>query len=210
MSTEILHPLLLVYAAYVIAVASPGPSNMAIMGTAMNEGRGPAVALALGIVTGSQTWALLAATGLSAVLTTFAGALFVIKIAGGLYLIHLAWKSARAALSARPAEPMAPARQSSRARLYRRGLLLHLTNPKAVLGWIAIMSLGLRPGAPAYTLAAILAGCALLSVTIFVGYALVFSTKPMVTAYQRARRWIEGTLALVFGYAGIRLLASRP
>ena len=29
--------------------------------------------------------------------------------------------------------------------LYRRGLLMHLTNPKALLGWIATMTLGLGP-----------------------------------------------------------------
>ena len=209
-----LHQLLLVYVAYVIVVASPGPSNMAIMGVAMNEGRKPAVALALGVVTGSQTWAFLTATGLAAVLTTFAEALFVIKIAGGLYLIYLAWKSARSALSSGRAQaaPMAApmTAPTNRSRHYRRGLLLHLTNPKAVLGWLAIMSLGLRPGAPAYTVWAILGGCAFLAVTIFVGYALIFSTAPMVRAYRRARRWIEGTLALVFGYAGFRLLAFRP
>ncbi len=209
MSTIHLHQLLLVFAAYVITVASPGPSNMAIMGVAMNHGRRSAVALALGVVTGSQCWALLAATGLSAVLATYAEALFVIRIAGGLYLLWLAFRAAKSAMAARPAAQSATASPTGLVRHYRRGLLMHLTNPKAVLGWIAIMSLGLRPDAPAFTLPAILAGCLLLGLLIFVGYAFVFSTRPMVRAYQRARRWIEGTLALVFGYAGLRLLMSR-
>ena len=202
--------LLLLYAAYFITIASPGPSNLAIMGTAMSQGRRPAVALALGILTGSQSWALLAAAGLSAVLTTYAEALFVIKITGGLYLLYLAFKSAKSALST-PAPETGPARaHANLARSYRRGLLLHLTNPKAVLGWMAIMSLGLGHNAPPYTLHAILGGCAVLGLIVFVGYALIFSTAPMVRAYQRARRWIEGTLALVFGYAGVRLLMARP
>ncbi len=209
MSTIHLHQLMLVFAAYVITVASPGPSNMAIMGVAMNHGRRSAVALAFGVVTGSQCWALLAATGLSAVLVTYAEALFVIKIAGGLYLLWLACKAAKSAMTAQPSQAVATGPGSSLLRHYRRGLLMHLTNPKAVLGWIAIMSLGLRPDAPAYTLPAILAGCLLLGVLIFVGYALVFSTRPMVRAYQKARRWIEGALAMVFGYAGLRLLLSR-
>ena len=34
----------LVYATYLLATASPGPSNMAIMATAMRDGRGPALA----------------------------------------------------------------------------------------------------------------------------------------------------------------------
>ncbi|WP_244309307.1 hypothetical protein [Pseudomonas duriflava] len=48
----------------------------------------------------------------------------------------------------------------------------------------------------------------MLSITIFCGYAIVFSTAPMVLAYRRARRWIEGTLALVFGAAGAKLMFS--
>jgi threonine/homoserine/homoserine lactone efflux protein len=55
----------------------------------------------------------------------------------------------------------------------------------------------------------ILGGCLVLSVTIFCGYALVFSTASMVRLYRRARRGIEGVLALVFGFAGLRLLLSR-
>ena len=91
--------LLLVYTAYVMAAASPGPANMAIMGIAMSKGRAPAMVLAAGIVTGSLFWAVLAATGISTVLSAYAGALTALKIAGGLYLLYLAYRSARSALS---------------------------------------------------------------------------------------------------------------
>jgi threonine efflux protein len=203
--------LLLVYLAYIIAVASPGPSNMAIMGVAMSQGRKPALVLAFGVITGSQCWAFLAATGLSAVLSQYAHALFAIKIAGGLYLLYLAYKSARSAVSRDV--PQTTENQTVQApdyvALYRRGLLMHLTNPKAILGWIAIMSIGLQPGAGSSTLAAILVGCAFLGIVIFCGYALLFSTAPAIRVYQRSRRYIEGVLAMVFGFAGIRLLLSR-
>ena len=203
------HHLLLVYVAYVIAVASPGPSNMAIMGAAMNQGRAHGVALALGVLTGSFCWACLAAAGISTVLTRYAEALIVMKIAGGLYLLYLAWKSAKSAMmeKALGVADMAPA---SRFASYRRGVLLHLTNPKAILGWGAIMTLGLKPDAPAHTLFAIIGGCAILGFIVFVGYALLFSTATMVNGYRKARRAVEGTLAVVFGYAGLRLLLSKP
>jgi threonine/homoserine/homoserine lactone efflux protein len=60
--------------------------------------------------------------------------------------------------------------------LFRRWLLIHLSNPKSVLAWIALMTLGLGPGASWHIVTAILGGCAVLSVTIFCGYAFVFST----------------------------------
>ncbi|QCI68981.1 LysE family translocator [Phreatobacter stygius] len=208
---EQVQQIALVYAAYVIATASPGPSNMAIMGVAMSRGRVPALVLAAGVISGSIFWAGLAATGISAILASYANALTAIKIAGGLYLIYLGWKSARAAFSAsKPAAVAEPAAgRPDFGRLYRRGLLMHLSNPKAVLAWIAIMSLGLKPDAPSSTLPMIVGGCALLGIVVFGGYALAFSTRPMVRLYQRARRGIEGTLALFFGLAGVRLLMSR-
>lgn len=92
-----------VYLVYIVATASPGPSNLAIMGVAMARGRLPALALAAGVICGSLTWATLAGLGVSAVLATYVQAIFVIKIAGGVYLLYLAWKSARAAFAAAPA-----------------------------------------------------------------------------------------------------------
>ncbi|PDT39645.1 MULTISPECIES: LysE family translocator [Sinorhizobium] len=209
MSTSV-HQLLLVYAAYMIAAASPGPSNMQIMGVAMNNGRRAALLLAAGVVSGSIFWGMMAASGISVLLTRYAEALVVLKIFGGLYLLYLAFKAARAALSSgdKAVQPSGGDALCGSA-LYRRGLLMHLTNPKSVLAWIALVTLGLGPEASWHRLAAILGGCAVLSVTIFCGYALVFSTAPMVRLYRRARRWIEGLLAVFFGVAGLRLLLSR-
>lgn len=205
------HHLLLVFTAYIVGAASPGPSNMRIMGVAMHQGRKPALLLAAGVISGSFFWGSMAATGVSAILAQFAQALIALKIVGGIYLIYLAIKAGRSALASdkRIEQMMAAAPTVSGFSLYRRGLLMHLTNPKALLGWVATMALGLGPEATPTTVAIILAGCAVLSITIFCGYAIVFSTAPMIRGYRKARRWIEGTLALVFGAAGIKLLLSR-
>jgi threonine efflux protein len=196
----------------VIAAGSPGPSNLRIMGIAMNHGRRAGLTLAAGVVSGSLFWGLAAATGVSALLARYAEALFVLKIFGGLYLLYLAIRATRSALtsdataSARvPQDDNAP----SSVTLYRHGLIMHLANPKAVLAWIALVALGLGADASWHDVATILSGCAILSVTIFCGYALVFSTTPMIRLYRRARRWIEGVLAVFFGVAGLRLLMSQ-
>ena len=62
------------------------------------------MALALGVATGSFTWALLTVFGLSAILATYASALLAIKIFGGLYLLWLAYKSLRSATSSHDIE----------------------------------------------------------------------------------------------------------
>lgn len=102
--------LLLAYSTFANGTASPGPSNLAVMATAMNAGRKSALILALGIVSGSVAWGLLAAFGLSAVLATYSGALIAMKIIGGLYLL---WLAARSARSVQARSPW-PAHQTTR------------------------------------------------------------------------------------------------
>lgn len=152
----------------------------------------------------------MAATGVSALLASYAQALVVLKILGGCYLLYLAFKAARGAVTPEKPESATGAnRPVSGLALYGRGLLMHLSNPKSILAWIALVTLGLGPDASATDVILILAGCAVLSGTIFCGYAVVFSTQPMVRMYRRARRGIEGVLTVSFGYAGLRLLLSR-
>jgi threonine efflux protein len=200
--------LLLAWSAYVVGTGSPGPSNLAIMATAMNEGRRSALALAAGVVTGSWFWGLAAFFGLSALLATYSQALVVLKILGGLYLLWLGLRSARSAWSAKP-PPAAAAVSGSLRRTYLRGAAMHLTNPKAIFVWMSIVSMALPAGAQARDAWQVVAGCGMLGFCIFLGYALLFSAPLARRVYARLRRWFEGTLALVFGYAGLRMLWSR-
>ena len=44
---------------------------------------------------------------------------------------------------------------------------------------------------------------------IFLGYALLFSNAAMARAYANARRFFESVFAVLFGFAGIRILMLR-
>ena len=81
------------YAAFLLAIASPGPNVLALISTSMSVGRKAGMALALGISFGSLTWALLTAFGLSALLMTYAHPLTTMKIIGGIYLFWLAYNA---------------------------------------------------------------------------------------------------------------------
>ncbi|MPZ33008.1 MAG: LysE family translocator [Rhodospirillales bacterium] len=200
----------LAYSAFLLSIMSPGPNVLAIMGTSMSIGRAQGLALGLGVATGSFCWAMLTATGLSAVLANFAVALTVIKIAGGLYLLWLACKAFRSAASAREisATTLTNAPMTSFG-YFRRGLAIQMTNPKAALAWIAIISLGLRTDAPYWVAIVIVIGTTILSIIIHALYALAFSSEPMVRLYGKARRFIQGALGAFFAFAGVKLLTSR-
>jgi len=168
------------------------------------------MALALGVATGSFTWALLTVFGLSAILATYASALLAIKIFGGLYLLWLAYKSLRSATSSHDIEAteLAGGRRTPLGYL-KRGYIIQMTNPKAALAWIAIISLGLKQGAPIWVAAVIVIGTFVLSIAIHLMYAALFSTPVMVRLYGRSRRIIQGVLGTFFALAGLRLLTSR-
>ena len=203
--------ILLAYSACLLGLASPGPNVLAVMGTSMSLGRRAGTALALGIAFGSLLWALMTVSGLSVLITHYAGALIVIKTAGGAYLLWLAFKAFRSALSVHDIEartlggaPLTPARY------FVRGLAIQMTNPKAALSWIAIVSLGLGgQDAPLWVAVAIVAGTSALSLTLHLLYALAFSTATMVRVYSRARRAIQASLGAFFAFAGVKLIVSR-
>lgn len=208
--TPYLPGIVLAYSAFLLSIASPGPNILAVLGTSISLGRKPGIALALGIACGSFTWASLAVIGLSALLASFAAALIAIKVAGGLYLLWLAYKAFRSAASRHDIEAKAlggPTRSTLGYGL--RGYTVMMTNPKAVFAWIAIISLGLQDGAPGWVGAMIVAGTFVLSMVIHVLYAVAFSTPLMVRAYGRARRTIQLLLGSFFAFAGLKLLTSR-
>lgn len=181
--------LLLAYAAYALGTASPGPSNLAVMATAMNAGRTPALFLALGVVSGSVFWGLLAAFGLSAVLATYSNALVGMKILGALYLLWLASKSARAAWSSSTTRtPVYGTSQTSHLSLYLRGAAMHLTNPKAIFVWLSIVSLALPKAAHTRDAILVVFGCGVIGLFVFCGYAVAFSTSAARRIYQSMRR----------------------
>lgn len=199
----------LAFAAFTLSILSPGPNVLSVIGTSMAAGRREGVALALGVSAGSFLWATMTAIGLTAVISAYASVLTFIKIAGGLYLLWLAFKAFRSAASARPlAAPSASPREDLRT-YFLRGLTVQMTNPKAALAWIAIMSLGLAHSAPVWTAVVIVVGTTILSVAGHLAYALAFSTKRVVAVYSRARRFIDATLGVFFTFAGLKLLTSR-
>jgi amino acid exporter len=202
--------IMLAYAAFLLSILSPGPNILAIMGTSMSIGRSSGLSLAMGVATGSFCWAVLTALGLSALLASFALALTLIKIIGGLFLLWLAYKSLRAAASRHDIEAQTlDGGERTRLGYYLRGFTIQMTNPKAALAWIAIISLGLQPNSPLWVSFAIVIGTTIFSVVIHCIYALMFSTSPMVRIYGKARRWIQGALGAFFAVAGLKLLTSR-
>ncbi|MBW3098725.1 LysE family translocator [Pseudohoeflea coraliihabitans] len=205
MLAEVNLPLILL-AAFVAGV-SPGPATLALAGTSMASGRGAGLALASGITTGSLIWSVAAALGLGAMMLANAWVFDLVRYFGAAYLMYLAVKAARSAFSANAAATRSLS--GGRRTLYAKGLALHLTNPKAILFFGSLYSLGLPADTSAGDLGLVILAVGVLSTVLFHGYALVFSSRLMTRLYLRMRRWLEAAFAIGFGTASLKILTAR-
>ena len=198
-----------ILAAFFIVTASPGPATLAVSTVSAASGRKSGMIFGAGLAIGLAFWGLVAATGLGAILQASTHLLIVLKVAGGLYLLWLAFGSARSAMRVAAETPGPDSRiQPSETRLFAQGLALNLSNPKAVFAWMAALSVGLGAddglgGAVVATLA-----CALIGFLFFGAYAAAFSLSIVRSGYARFRRCIDGLVSALFACAGIALIRS--
>lgn len=201
--------ILLALTAVTLALMSPGPNILAVIGTSMGAGRKYGVALALGVAAGSFCWALLTVVGLTAILTAYAAVVTIIEILGGCYLLWLGYKSLRSAATDKDVHTTSLGAEMSPGAYFVRGLTVQMTNPKAALAMIAIVSLGLHAEAPLWVATTLVLGITCLSLVGHLMYAYAFSTRPVVVLYVKARRYIEAALGAFFCFAGVKLLSDR-
>ena len=197
-----------IWVAWILAGGSPGPATMGIAGTAMTSGRRSGLAFALGILAGSASWGIAAALGLSAIMLTHVWVFEIIRYAGAAYLAWLALKALKSAWAGEDSAAGTPFKGSART-LFLKGAAIHITNPKAILGWGSIYAIALpadaAPGMVFQCFGLLYAG----SILIFVGYAFLFSNARIVVAYGSARRWFDLAFAGFFGFASVKILTAR-
>lgn len=198
-------PLILIAA--FVAGASPGPATLAIAGTSMAAGRKSGLFLAAGITAGSLMWSVGAALGLGAIMHAHVWVFEIIRYFGAAYLMFLAYKSGRSAFARKDIAVRAIKGQG--AALFAKGFALHITNPKAILFFGALYSVGVPEGASIGALGGIIVAVGAQSMVVFHGYAFLFSTSSMTRAYMKSRRWFEAVFAVGFGVASLKIFTSR-
>jgi len=196
---------LLIILSAIAAIASPGPATLAIAEASMRQGRYSGLSLAAGVFTGSLLWSASAAFGLAAILHANSWLFEALRYCGALYLIYLAVKSMRSAFSSSqlslPESFLATARGN-----YIQGLLIHLTNPKAVLFFGSLYSIGVPKSSHPIELLTVIFVVGLVSSLIFFGYAILFSNAPARCLYLKAKVTFESIFSLFFLVVGCQLL----
>jgi threonine/homoserine/homoserine lactone efflux protein len=117
--------------------AAVGPISLLVIRRTLAEGRIVGLASGLGVATADGTYGAIAAFGLGAITRVLVDARPVLGVVGGVFLLWLAWTTARA----EPHDPAsAPARRGGLAGAYLSILGLTLTNPMTILSFGALFA----------------------------------------------------------------------
>ncbi|MBP2290551.1 LysE family translocator [Azospirillum rugosum] len=203
--------LLSILGALTIGAMSPGPSFVLVARTSIAQSRRAGLAAALGMGVGGVVFAALALLGLHALLTQVGWLYLALKVAGGLYLIHLAVRIWRGA-----GEPIhvaeSPADTAGAGRAFWFALATQLSNPKTAIVYGSIFAALLPAAPPAWVLLTLPPAVFLIEAGWYAIVAVAFSAGRPRAAYLRSKGWIDRVAASVIGALGLRLAldAARP
>jgi homoserine/homoserine lactone efflux protein len=189
---------------------TPGPAVLLVLATALRRGPRASIASTLGILSANTIYFALSATGLGALLLASYRIFFLIKWAGAAYLIYLGVK-ALLSKSGTFGNPEAAA-QSSRSspRLFMDGLLLKLSNPKAIVFFAALLPQFIDPKGDVMVQVLVLGITSIVveSLVLF-GYGLAGGRASAVARQPRYARWSNRVSGVLLIGAGSGLAALR-
>lgn len=193
----------------VLLALAPGPDNLFVLMQSALWGRRAGLFVTLGLCTGLIGHTLAVTVGLAALVAASATAFTVLKLVGAVYLVYLAWGAFRAkpSVAGIKTEP-----RQGNGRLYRRGIVMNLTNPKVSLFFLAFLpqfTSAARGSIALQTLA--LGGLFMLATLLVFGAIAYFS--------GMVGKWLQGSAAaqralnvgagMVFIGLAVRLVLSQ-
>jgi threonine/homoserine/homoserine lactone efflux protein len=107
-----------------------------VLTQSISQGKTAGMAIATGLCTGLLFHTTAAALGVSAILYSSAVAFSLLKYAGAIYLLYLAYKAIREEDSLTSLESV---KEKNLPLLYRRGIFMNILNPKVSLFFLAFL-----------------------------------------------------------------------
>jgi len=202
--------LVLFAGAALLMALTPGPNMIYLVSRALCQGRAAGVVSWAGVVLGFTVHMLCAAVGLTALFLAVPLGYEILKFAGAVYLLWLAWQAVRPG-SRSPFEARELPAESPR-RLFTTGLLTSILNPKVAIFYLSVLPQFVSPEAGSVLGQSLVLGitqvCIGATVNLLVtlsaaGIAAWFASNPVWLAVQRY------LMGIVLGALAIRLLGQQ-
>ena len=196
--------LWLFFMALAVVYLLPGPDMILLLQTGARQGKGAALATALGLGIARGCHVALAALGLAALFKTAPWTFDVVRLVGAAYLLWIGIQCLRTTMLPSLNSAGSTTEKSHWREAIRRGLLTNLLNPKALLFCSVLLPQFIEPYAGPVlaqfaTLGVMLVGVGLLfdSAYALVGAALGRWLQRSPSA-QRVQQWLFGSLLIGF------------
>lgn len=194
-------------AALSIGAMSPGPSFVMVSRIAVSRSRIDGLAAALGMGLRGVVFSILALAGLTALLSQFEWLYLALKVAGGIYLIYIAFRIWRGASD--PLD-MGETALGTRAvgRSFMSAFLTEISNPKTIVVYASIFAALLPQSIPIGLIVAIPIGVFAVEAGWYTIVAYAFSARHPRRVYLSAKAWIDRLAGTVMAGLGLQLVIS--
>jgi len=176
----------------------PGPDNLFVLTQSMTKGAKAGIAITLGLMTGLIVHTSAVALGVAAIFQTSQLAFDILKYLGAAYLLYLAYMSFKDSSSLNLHAKRTPL---SLLQLYRRGILMNVTNPKVTLFFLAFLPQFTDPAQGNVTLQIFMLG-GLFILSAFTVFGLISLLAGRIGAWfrhsPRANIWLNRTAGAIF------------
>ncbi|WP_328868742.1 LysE family translocator [Streptomyces sp. NBC_00287] len=194
----------------IVALVTPGPDMLFVLGCGMRGGARAGLLATLGVITGDALYIAAAAAGLAALLTAFPVVFTVLRIAGAAYLIYLGVQMIRNRKSSQAGNPVAGGMSGRRA--FLNGVVSSMANPQTLAFMVAFLPQFVDPTAgPVWLQFAILGGVLIVLEFLADGTVGVLAGRigGWLRGREAVRRRMDAATGSVFIGLGVTLAAER-
>ena len=187
-----------------LVILIPGTGAIYTLSQGLFGGVRASLAAALGCTLGILPHLLASILGLSFILHMSALVFTVLKVAGALYLLYLAWALWRD----EGALTFGASAETGVGQIVRRAVLLNLLNPKLTLFFFAFLPLSLSPEAASPLVQMLLLSFVFMGLTlvVFALYGLLASSvRHYALRSPHILLWVKRAFAASFAFLGVRL-----
>lgn len=195
-------PLLGIFAVFSPALMLPGPDFVVVVRNTIARGKRAGVLTAVGISIGIVFYASLSAFGLSSLLNRIEWFEWVVRAVGASFLAYLGVRLLLTKMPVRHLEQEAPNAPSGPDNPVLLGLLVNLTNPKAIIFFASIFGAAIRPQTPFWLLLMVVVMVGLTGLLWFSAVSMLTASTGWLIGLEDHQHWIERLAGLAFfGFA---------
>jgi threonine/homoserine/homoserine lactone efflux protein len=197
------------FAASIVLALAPGPDNIFVLTQSALRGRSAGLFVTIGLCTGLIVHTSVVTLGLAAIFQTSQLAFTVLKLIGAAYLLYLAWHAFRAGAATRSVTATTPI---SSWQLYRRGIIMNVTNPKVSIFFLAFLPQFADPARGSLSLQLISFGLIFIVATLLVFGGVAFAAGSIgewLFGSSRAQKVMNRVAGIVFIGLAINLAVTK-